>query len=189
MIFTEEQDQRIVELYQNENYMRGAVAKQAKEWGCRSSDLHHRMLKLRSTMQDGRPLRSCWLHEEMKVLETCNHKTHKEAQQLLKKAGYQRSVEAIKSFRYRLGWTARCERDEIATGFSANQLAGLLHVHTATVVRWIKKGYLKATEEGGIKQPRAFRVMPKDLKTFLIKNIHLWEPGNVDKYWLMDILK
>lgn len=93
------------------------------------------------------------------------------------------------NFRFRDGWRFRVERDDMTVGYSAKGLAELLGVDATTVLRWIRQGFLKATQEGGQEQHCAFfRIQPKHLYLFLVDYVHYWEPAKADKYWLMDIL-
>ena len=189
MNFTEEQDARILEMYKPETYVRGSIAEQARVWGCTCSKIHFRRVKLKIQANKTYKMKKQWATEEVAILNRYNHYTNVAVKAVLEKKGFSRTVEAIKSYRYRTGWYSRYERDEFAVGYSANQLAEILSVNTSTILRWIEKGVLPAKAEGGVNQPHAYRIKLDSLKSFLINNINLWEPGKVDKYWLMDILK
>jgi uncharacterized protein YjcR len=130
-----------------------------------------------------------WTAEEIRLLRQMSTLTHREASQALAKAGYSRTMESIMNFRLRDGWRSQVERDEMSVGYSAKGLATLLGVDAVTVLRWIRQGLLKATQEGGQGKHCAFyRIQPKHLYDFLTQHVHYWEPAKVDKYWLMDIL-
>jgi transposase-like protein len=188
MHFTPEMEARIVELY-TPPYVRGAIAAQARDWGCSTASVCHRArgLGLSPMAQQGGYPR--WTPEEIRLLRQMPTLTHREASHALAKAGYSRTMESVMNFRLRDGWRSRVERDEMAVGYSAKGLANLLGVDATTVLRWIRQGLLKATREEGTEKRCAFyRVQPKHLYDFLTQYVHYWEPAKVDKYWLMDVL-
>jgi transposase-like protein len=188
MHFTPEMEARIVELY-TPPYVRGAIAAQARDWGCSTASVCHRArgLGLSPMAQQGGYPR--WTPEEIRLLRQMPTLTHREASHALAKAGYSRTMESVMNFRLRDGWRSRVERDEMAVGYSAKGLANLLGVDATTVLRWIRQGLLKATREEGTEKRCAFyRVQPKHLYDFLTQYVHYWEPAKVDKCWLMDVL-
>lgn len=188
MHFTPEMEARIVELY-TPPYVRGVIAAQAREWGCSTASVSHRArcLGLAPMAQQGGHHR--WTADEIRLLRKMSTLTHREASHALAKAGYSRTMESIMNFRFRDGWRFRVERDEMAVGYSAKGLATLMGVDAVTVLRWIRQGMLKATQEGGQeKHCASYRIQPKNLYDFLTQHVHYWEPAKVDKYWLMDVL-
>lgn len=129
-----------------------------------------------------------WVKEEVALLRSHNYLAHPAMHRMLLKHGYQRTYLSVISKRRKLGWVSRVERDEMDVGYTAYGLGELLGVDDGTIGRWVRLGHLKATREGGETHGCKFRIAPADLKKFLVKHIHLWNPAKVDKYWLIDVL-
>lgn len=129
-----------------------------------------------------------WTTDEVRIIQDNSTLKNTALFALLKKHGSTRSLDALISKRLRMGWRDKFERDELDVGYTSLSLAGLLGVNHTTVRRWVVTELLKGKQETEAGQGNRYRIQRKDLRDFLIKHVDRWDPGKVDKYWLMDIL-
>lgn len=173
-------------------YRRGEVSRLARLWGVEAHHITHRarFLGLPSIMDEKfkRGKTKVWTDEEIRILRDHPELLHKQMSQLLLKHGFSRTASAIDTKRILMGWRAGIERDESEAGYTATGVGNLIGVHHSTVMRWVRMGLLKGAQEEGPGRSHKFRIGRHPLRTFLMKNIHLWEPGKTDKYWLVDLL-
>lgn len=187
MLFTPEHDAKIRELY-TPPYVRGRIAHQARRWNCKVNDIVHRRDQLGIQALCPQGTRKPWGADEIELLNQNPHLTHHDLRLLMRRNGFERTANAIQILRFRQGWRNQVERDEVTAGYTCNGLADLMGVSSRTVWRWIKQGQLKAKKEGGDQRCDCYRIAAKSVRHFMQNYISLWEPGKVDKYWLMDIL-
>jgi len=127
-----------------------------------------------------------WSDAEINILTRWAHLVPERIALKLKACGYHRTGIAIvlKRKRLRLLRNLDC--------YSACALKDAFGVDVKTITRWIEKGYLKATRRG-TKRTEAqggdiWWIKEKDIKNFIIKNIHIIDIRKIDKYWMVDIL-
>lgn len=187
MEFTPEMDARIVELY-TEPLIRGSIAAQARVWKCKGNQINYRANQLQLIPTSRKKNSQRWTTKEIELLRSMAHLTHKKISSLFSDMGYQRTPDAIETFRIRDGWRARIEHNEIAVGYTAKGLAEIMGVDPKTIQRWIRLKYLKAQSEGGDIRIGFYRIKPKAIQRFLTNYIHYVDLTKIDKYWLIDIL-
>jgi excisionase family DNA binding protein len=187
MIFTPEMDLRIRQLY-TPPYIRGQVAQQARQWKCGTSDIVRRRNQLEIPSLITPKPRKTWTQQEIIIVKENPHLSNNELRIALQRNGYERKQSAVQSFRLRSGWRSKLERDEISVGYTAQELAQIMGVQNKTVLRWIKSGELKARAEGGIQRCGCWRIKPSAVKQFMINYVHRWNPGSIDKFWLVETL-
>lgn len=127
-----------------------------------------------------------WSPEEINLLTRYAHLTPKIIQMKLKTKGYGRSETAIVLQRKRLRLLKNLD------GMSATCLSEAFGVDIKTVTRWIEKGYLlserRGTERTALQGGDEWYIKEKNIRKFIIQNIHIIDIRKVDKYWMVDIL-
>lgn len=127
-----------------------------------------------------------WTGPEVRLLLENESLNIRQLETIFHRHGFIRSSGAIDCFR-RLhhSWLAKHHQDEFAQGYSTFQIHGLLGVDHSTVLRWIKKGLIKAH------QPSCenWRIRREDLLRFLLEHPSRFDCKNVDTYWLMDLVQ
>ncbi|MBD2468828.1 hypothetical protein H6G90_14415 [Nostoc sp. FACHB-145] len=76
----------------------------------------------------------------------------------LKRRGYHRTVSAVKSKMQSLGYSTRPTLDN----YSCREIAKNLRLHSNTVARWVRLGWLKAKK----RSVSCYQVKSRDLKQF-----------------------
>lgn len=127
-----------------------------------------------------------WSEKELLILRVNAHLHPRRIQMRLTKAGFSRTLSAIKTKRDRLDLYTehgRMSIDQVALAF------GVFH---QTVKRWVKQGFLKAIATGsfvgGICPGEIFLVADKAIRDFILAYPNLVDLRKVNKEWFIDIL-
>lgn len=188
-IFTPEIDTQIRETYQKAVYMpafhktapvkRLAAKFKIPRWKIsrRAGELGVRMITKKE---------SDWTDSEKKILERQAYKHPEVIQRHLKKAGFHRSVQAIVLKRKRTHLLQ-------SLGFeTAHSLALCLGIDEHAVIKYIKKGWLKAKKRGTKRTHRQggdhWLIKLTDIHRFIIENVSILDFRKIDKFWLVDLL-
>jgi len=127
-----------------------------------------------------------WSEEELRLLHTWAHLTPERIALKFKAAGYHRTYTAIVLKRKRM----RYLRD--MSGMAATTLSDAFNVDCKTVTRWIEKGLLKAEKRGTNRTEKQggdmWFIKDKDIRKFIIENIHIIDIRKIDKYYMVDVL-
>lgn len=118
-----------------------------------------------------------WKKEEVQIIE--NHLGNKPIPQiveLLKRKGYRRTEEAIKSFAKRKGYTTKPDV------YSLKDVSISLRVSKDKVRRWIKEGLLKAKRKGNQDH---YKIKPFHIARFIVEYPYELESGKPDIPWLV----
>ncbi|WP_199331710.1 hypothetical protein [Aulosira sp. FACHB-615] len=100
-----------------------------------------------------------WDENELTTLhEMAEMYTPKQIAFRLKRRGYTRTVSAVKSKLQALGYSTRPTLDN----YSCREIAKNLRLHSNTVARWVRLGWLKATK----RSVHCYQVKSRDLKQF-----------------------
>ncbi len=123
-----------------------------------------------------------WSDEETAVVRRNAHLSPIVIVRKLRKAGYRRTLCAVVN-KIQAG---RIRRE----GYSAEELAELMHVNARTISRWIESGKLKAqrVEKSNAAEGFYWFIRPRVLRRFLIEHLGEVEIRRCDKYWLVDLL-
>ena len=191
-IFTPEMDEQIRTLYQERVRMglkidryKGPVKKLAEKFGMPRWRVSRRALDLGVVpVQKKEPP---WSDTEIWMLKQCAHRSPQRIQKYLKRAGYQRS---------QLGINLKMKRLHLSratmNGYTSRSLAGLFGVDDHGVLRWIKKGWLKAQKRGTARTPQQggdeWFIRPEWVKDFVVNNVAVIDFRKVDKYWMVETL-
>ena len=125
---------------------------------------------------------SQWTQRELEILlGSVGERGIKSIQRKLKSEGYYRAESAIRQ----QIWT-RGKSTKNGNVMSAHKLSVLLGCNDHTVLRWIQKGWIKATQTGG--ENCAHQITRREVKRFVTQN-----PGEIDKLnpdllWLISLL-
>lgn len=127
-----------------------------------------------------------WSAEEDAILRTAVGKGTRQAQRLLRRAGYQRTETAIKLRQMQVAGTTALERPEgVVTG---RGLAEMLGVDSKTVSAWIAEGLLKAKR----RTDREWWIKERDVRAFIVAHPARLHLGKVEaaggRYWLIALL-
>jgi len=127
-----------------------------------------------------------WGGQELEILEHKAHLSSVRIQHYLKRAGFSRSVTAIVLKRKRM----RLPKN--LGGMSACQLAECLGVDPHFITRAIKDGRLRAILRGTERTPQQggdiYFIKNRQIKEYIIENIHEIDPRKIDKFWFVDVL-
>jgi len=179
---TPEIDEAIRAIYRKRGarmFRRGELEAFAAKWKRRSDWVRSRasVLGVRAMQK-----KADWSRAEEEIIEENAGRTTTTIRDVLKRAGYQRSVNAINCRIYHCGF------ERIAVfHFSASELAELMGVTQKTVGHWIEGGLLKA-RRASTAERGPWEITAKDVRAFMIENISRWSPGRIDAWWLVDIL-
>lgn len=101
-----------------------------------------------------------WTDEEIAILEEkAEFYTKEQIAQILKRRGFNRSINAVEKKLWRLGYSLRPTLDN----YSCRQIASVLCYDFSTVCRWVKLGWLKARK----RYSNCYQIRTWDLKQFL----------------------
>jgi hypothetical protein len=127
-----------------------------------------------------------WSQAEIRILTKWARLTPERIYLKLKACGYQRTYTAIVLKRKRLRLLSNLD------GYTATSLKDAFGVDATTVLRWIRKGFLKAEKRGTkrveVQGGDMWWIKEKDIRAFLIESINIVDIRKIDKYWLVDIL-
>jgi len=127
-----------------------------------------------------------WTEPELRILKNNAMHCMEVIQRKLKQAGYKRSIAGILLKRKRMRFQSNLK------GMSATQLAECLGEDIHFVRRAIKQSRLKATKRQDARTERqggsTYYIKDKDIKAYIIDNVHEINMKKTDKYWLVDIL-
>ncbi|MCK5161622.1 MAG: hypothetical protein KAQ99_08630 [Candidatus Aureabacteria bacterium] len=127
-----------------------------------------------------------WTDKEIRVLERCAHLQPEVIQRKLKEIGYQRSAIGIVLKRKRLHLLRSLD------GQSARSLALCFGTDVKFVTRAITFGRLKAGRRGSLRTELqggdTYYIKDKDVKKYIIENVHEIDFRKIAKYWLVSIL-
>lgn len=127
-----------------------------------------------------------WKEQELKILKQSAHHSPTTIQRRLKKAGHKRSLNSIVLKRKRMRFLQNLN------GQSATSLAMCLGEDSHFVMKAIKNGLLNASKRIQNRTPQqggnAWLIKDKDVREFIVNNIHMIDLRKVDKYWFVDIL-
>lgn len=180
---TPEMAEEIKRLYQTDTG-NGQVAALAKKWG------YPRWKISRYVVIHGwvptQPKEPDWSDEEKSILERNAHFSPEAIRRRLKNHGYVRSVSGIVNKRKRLRY---CQN---LNGQSAVKLALCFGTDAKFVTKAIQDGRLKAARRGTRRTERqggdSYYIKDKDIRKYIIDNVHEIDFRKADKYWLIDIL-
>lgn len=125
-----------------------------------------------------------WTEEEMAILRDCAWMVPERIRVRLKAAGFTRTLTAVAVQR------KRSRAADSVDGTSARGLADLLGCDVGTVLRWIKRGYLRARRTGSDRYPH---FIPTDaVRDFLVAHPEQVDLGKAEragsKLWIVDLL-
>lgn len=127
-----------------------------------------------------------WNERELKILEFYAHLTPEIIQKKLRKEGYQRSATAI---------VLKRKRGRFLNGLrgqSATSLALCFGVDSHYVTDRINNGNIKAEHRGTKRTERQggdhWFIKDKDIKNYIMDNVHEIDFRKIDKYWLVGVL-
>ncbi len=127
-----------------------------------------------------------WTKKELKILKSYAHYTPKIIQLKLKNNGFSRTEAAIVQKRKRKRLLSNLK------GQSAHSLAECFGVDTHAITRIIKQKKLNAKKRLSNRTEKqggdAWYIKDRDIKKYIIENIHEIDLRKVDKYWFVDIL-
>lgn len=186
--FTDEMDDRIREVYQQEVGMKsklhtGYLKKLSFAFGIPPWTISKRACKL-GVLPTQRKEPN-WADHELKILESSAHLSVPRIQNNLKKYGYSRTHQGILIKRKEMRFLKNLN------GHSARSVAECFGVDPKTVMRWIEQGWLKATKRETNRaksQGELFFIKDKWIKKFIVHSVSVVDFRKIDKYWLVDLL-
>lgn len=124
--------------------------------------------------------RILWTREEVKILEKNRESGGKTVHKLLKKAGFDRSIDAV----FHKFSDEKSLPGAISNSYTVFELADIMGITSSTITKWINRRLLRAHKGGaGI-----YFLKIKDVREFIIDHVSIISIPNIDKYWLIDIL-
>lgn len=127
-----------------------------------------------------------WTGEEVHILQLNGHLSPVTIQKKLTKYGFTRSVTGIVLKRKRMRLAQNLD------GHSSRALAECLGVDSHFVTRAIKTGRLRAMKRGTSRTKQQggdiWYIKDKNIRKYIIENVHEIDIRKVDKYWFVDIL-
>lgn len=127
-----------------------------------------------------------WSEAELKILESLARFVPETIRGRLKERGYHRSLAGIILKRKRMRFLQNLN------GQSATRLTLCFGVDAKTIMRWIKKGYLKTQKRGTHRTDAqggdAYYIKDKWIRDFIINSVDIIDFRKIDKYWLVDLL-
>jgi len=188
-VFTPEMDAEIREVYQKAVYMPGFHRTAPVKRMAQRFKIHRWTISKRAGELGVRTIikkEPDWSEDELKLLARQAHKHAGVIQRHLKKAGYHRSVQGIVLKRKRMHLLQGLEFE------TARSLAGCLGIDEHAVIRYIRKGMLKAMRRGTKRTWRQggdhYLIKPRNIRKFIIENVSLLDFRKIDKFWLVDLL-
>ena len=187
--FTPEMDAEIGEVYQKAVYMpafhkTAPVKRMAQRFKIPRWKISSRAAEL--GVRNIRKKEANWSEDELKLLARQAHKHPEVIQRRLKKAGYHRSVQGIVLKRCRMHLLQGLEFE------TACSLAGCLGIDEQGVIRYIRKGMLKAKRRGTKRTWRQggdqYLIRPSNIRKFIIENVSFLDFRKIDKFWLVELL-
>jgi len=181
---TLEMHKKIKQLYLNKRYCSGEVKKFARQHGLPRWKITRYAQRMGwIAKQKKAPV---WTDREIRILKQNAHHSPETIQRRLKRIGFRRSLASIILKRKRMRFIANID------GQSANSLAMCLGEDGHFVTKMIKNGLLKAKRRIQNRTPQqggnVYIIRDKDVKDFIVNNIHMIDLRKVDKYWFVDIL-
>lgn len=136
-----------------------------------------------------------WCSEELEILEKYSHVLHETIQRALKSKGYERSISAIVARKKRENLSYKIERNGKGI-YSASELADLLGCDSHTVLRWIDRGWLRATKHGQRRPRQGQTPHHYDISSDAVRQLFIeYLPDTyryiysaTDIFWLVDVL-
>jgi len=123
-----------------------------------------------------------WSPLELEVLEANAHKSARQMQRLLERAGFRRTEAAIAVKVHRAGFD-RSNPDE----WTGTQLAKLLGVSSQSICRWIKGEGLPAKRKGTDSPNDAWIIERAQLRRWIAAHPQLVDLRKVERYWFLDL--
>jgi len=127
-----------------------------------------------------------WTEPELRILKNNAMHCMEVIQMKLKHAGHKRSIAGILLKRKRMRFQSNLK------GMSATQLAECLGEDIHFVRRAIKQGRLKATKRQDARTEKQggsmYFIKDKDIKVYIIENVHEIDMKKIDKWWFVSIL-
>lgn len=129
-----------------------------------------------------------WTREEIAILAENKDRPAFEIAKIFRKNGFNRRVSSIYSKKLRMGFSVNPDADG---NYSAKMIAEGLGMESSTIIKWIRRGWLKTKRPGGnmtSKPGVGWVITPCDLREFLIDYTAHVDYSNADKFFLTDIL-
>ena len=186
--FTPEMDDQIRCAYRNQVGMtHTAVVKSlAQNFGCPRHRVSKRALNLGLIPVARIKKPQNWTEAEKQIVRQHAGLTLGNIRQYLKKAGFERSENAIKIF------ILRNQIPHANENYSATRLSKLLGIDGHAVMEWIHKRLLKAERAGTNRTIKeggdAYTIRPEDVRQFIVANLHMIDFRKLDKFWLVELL-
>lgn len=131
-----------------------------------------------------------WTDAELELAAAHAGKTPKTIRKIMMSKGFVRTETAI---------MVKLKRTGIGTGrngddnhYTATGLSKILGVDNKTVTRWIINGLMKATKRGTARTEAQggdeWWIHRRDVRTFIVGNVHAVDFRKLDKFWLVDLL-
>ena len=183
-IFTDQIDQRIREIYQNQPdaKTRPGIRLLAKKVGMPHWALKKRARELGLARTKEQP----WSEPELEILARCAWMSDERIRLKLKAAGYARTVTGIHLKLKRMRFK------EDVSFYSANGLARALGIDNHTVARWIRSGHLKAKHRGTERTKQQggdiYLIHEKDIRRFILEHPTDIDLRKVDQLWFLDVI-
>ena len=162
----------------------GGITQLAAELGVHRSTLNYHACRL--GYYPNQIARKPWSAEEIALIENHPEMTHQEILLLLRRHKYVRKIGSIKKLRWKMGWRDKIYRDYDEVGYSLRAISEMIGASASIVRTWFRRGLFEGRQIVG--EEDTIRVSRKELRRFLIENVHVWEPAKCDKYWLVDML-
>ena len=142
-------------------------------------------LGLRRGNKKGKP----WSERELDILDKNAMLSLKTIAVKLRRAGFDRTETGIAVMRSRRNIRVSDNID----AYSANGLSQLLGVSNTVVMKWIRKGWLKATPRGESENAFGgpgdrYLIFPHHVREFIIDHAVLIDLNHADTVWLVDLL-
>lgn len=127
-----------------------------------------------------------WSEQELHLLELNAMYACETIQRRMKAAGFMRSIAAIDIKRARMAF--RQQQDPT----SCRAVSVCFGVDVHTIMRWIEKGWLRATKKGtkrlAVQGGDEWVIKPKDIRAFVVEHVGVIDLRKVDKFWFVAML-
>jgi hypothetical protein len=183
-VITPELHEQIKRLYQRKVDCSGEVREFAKRHGLPRWKISRYAQNMGWTSKQKKE--PDWSDKELGILERSAHHCPEVISRKLREMGYTRSIVGIVLKRKRMRFIKNLH------GQSATQLAVCLGEDIHFVTRAIDNGLLKAFKRELNRTPQQggnpYLIKDKDVREFIINNVHMIDLRKVDKYWFVDLL-